>query len=458
MTSVVPVRVVPDLLPRPRRVRPQTHRGARCVGGPRGVGQVGSRSSLTGTSGAASTGNRAPRAKTAAYPTCVIASPASGDGGGGQELGGVLDPQGAAGPERSRALGDRGEGQAVVGDGEHGGDDHQGDRDVPAQPAGEPSSAITTAAATATQRSGRSLLPTRSERWPAAIRPRPRPPGPPRPGSPPLPGPAAVLDEPDRGRRSRPGTGGPRAAPRRHGSGPGTRRGGRGWARCRRAGPGAGVDHDERDDDGRQAAGDRRDPQRGVHPVVSATTAMLTAAIPTPTGWAICRMPIASPRRSGGNQPTTTRPLAALVLAALAPARKSVAASRSMPPTSAAAAPATVVATRPASSANRSPRRSETQAPRDQRGHHADGRRGGHQTGLGEAEALALVQHRDEERRAVHHDRRRRLGQRARAEHRPATGGADSIVPSAGHRTSDGRSWTPAQSTPGRAAYPRRLA
>ena len=51
---------------------------------------------------------------------------------------------------------------------------------------------------------------------------------------------------------------------------------------------------------------------------------MVSAATATPSGWHICRMPIASPRRSFGNQPITTRPLAALGLAAaIPPSRKS---------------------------------------------------------------------------------------------------------------------------------------
>ena len=95
-------------------------------------------------------------------------------------------------------------------------------------------------------------------------------------------------------------------------------------------------------------------------PDASATTAIEIAATPTPTGCAICRMPIARPRRSGGNQPTTTRPLAALVLAAAAPARNRVRTSSTRPPDSALATPATVVALSPVSSTNRSPRRSVT--------------------------------------------------------------------------------------------------
>src|SRR3954466_5914884 len=59
-------------------------------------------------------------------------------------------------------------------------------------------------------------------------------------------------------------------------------------------------------------------------PPDAARTGTLTAAIATPSGWHICRMPMASPRRSFGNQPMTTRPLAALGLAdAIPPTRNS---------------------------------------------------------------------------------------------------------------------------------------
>ncbi len=95
-------------------------------------------------------------------------------------------------------------------------------------------------------------------------------------------------------------------------------------------------------------------------PHLSATTAIEIAATPTPTGCAICRMPIARPRRSGANQPTTTRPLAELVAAAEAPAKNRVMASIVVPPLSAAASPKTTVALSPVSSTNRSPRRSVT--------------------------------------------------------------------------------------------------
>lgn len=59
-------------------------------------------------------------------------------------------------------------------------------------------------------------------------------------------------------------------------------------------------------------------------PPEAARSGTLIAAIATPSGWHIWRMPIASPRRSLANQPMTTRPLAALGLAAaMPPTRKS---------------------------------------------------------------------------------------------------------------------------------------
>ena len=64
-------------------------------------------------------------------------------------------------------------------------------------------------------------------------------------------------------------------------------------------------------------------------------------------------------------------------------------------------------------------------APRHQRQHHPDRRGRGDEAGRGQAEALAVVQRRDEERRAVHHHRGRGLGQRARREHRPASARPD---------------------------------
>ena len=54
-------------------------------------------------------------------------------------------------------------------------------------------------------------------------------------------------------------------------------------------------------------------------PWLSARRGITNAPNPTPNGWAVCRMPITSPRCCGGNQPTTSRPLAELLLAAAIP-------------------------------------------------------------------------------------------------------------------------------------------
>ena len=57
-----------------------------------------------------------------------------------------------------------------------------------------------------------------------------------------------------------------------------------------------------------------------VTPKVSASTGIVNAQTPMPNGCAICRTPIAVPRRSGGNHPTTMRPPAPLVAAEVIPA------------------------------------------------------------------------------------------------------------------------------------------
>ena len=54
-------------------------------------------------------------------------------------------------------------------------------------------------------------------------------------------------------------------------------------------------------------------------PWLSARRGITKAPKPTPNGWAVCRMPITRPRWCGGNQPTTNRPLAELLLAAAIP-------------------------------------------------------------------------------------------------------------------------------------------
>ena len=71
-------------------------------------------------------------------------------------------------------------------------------------------------------------------------------------------------------------------------------------------------------------------------------------------------MPIARPRRWGGNQPTTIRPLAEPVQAANIPTTKSTTTSGTVPCTMVATMPRSVVPPRPASSTARSPMRSTT--------------------------------------------------------------------------------------------------
>ncbi|OBG33781.1 hypothetical protein A5672_23745 [Mycobacterium alsense] len=53
----------------------------------------------------------------------------------------------------------------------------------------------------------------------------------------------------------------------------------------------------------------------------SASSGITNAPIAIPSGWAVWRMPIASPRCRGGNHPDTSRPPAALQLAAAMPPR-----------------------------------------------------------------------------------------------------------------------------------------
>ena len=59
--------------------------------------------------------------------------------------------------------------------------------------------------------------------------------------------------------------------------------------------------------------------------------------MPTPSGCAVCRTPIATPRSCAANQPITTRPLAALTDAPAAPASPSSTTNPVMPCTSSTA-------------------------------------------------------------------------------------------------------------------------
>ena len=93
-------------------------------------------------------------------------------------------------------------------------------------------------------------------------------------------------------------------------------------------------------------------------PWVWASCGITSAPTLTPNGWAVCRIPIATPRCSGGNQPTTRAPLAALLPAAAIPPRNSNADIITSEPDCAAANAAKAVSAAPVASTSRSPRRS----------------------------------------------------------------------------------------------------
>ncbi len=78
-------------------------------------------------------------------------------------------------------------------------------------------------------------------------------------------------------------------------------------------------------------------------------------ATATPMGWAVCRHPIATPRRSAGNHPSTTRPLAAFAEAPDAPASASRMARGPAVVVKAAQARNVVASPRPRVIARRSP-------------------------------------------------------------------------------------------------------
>ena len=81
----------------------------------------------------------------------------------------------------------------------------------------------------------------------------------------------------------------------------------------------------------------------------------VSAAQAMPSGSDICRMPMARPRRSGGNHPTTTRPLAAFAEAAAVPPSSRKTAVAVSDPARAAPTPAAAVVAMPAASTLRSP-------------------------------------------------------------------------------------------------------
>ena len=166
----------------------------------------------------------------------------------------------------------------------------------------------------------------------------------------------------------------------------------------------------------------------------SATTAIVAAATATPSGWAIWRMPIASPRRWAGNQPTTMRPLADPVQAANMPTTKRTTTSGTVPSTVVARAPRSVVPPRPASRTARSPMPVHHQAPDEQRHHHPGDRRGGDGAGLRQREPAVVLELRDQEGRAVDRDRRPGLRRHAGREHRPPPRRADRGGVGGGHR------------------------
>ena len=85
---------------------------------------------------------------------------------------------------------------------------------------------------------------------------------------------------------------------------------------------------------------------------------MVRAAMATPRGTDICLIPMANPRRCGGNQPTTTRPLALFALAAAIPPSRSRIASRGMEEVNTAATAASAVRPSPTASTSLSPIRS----------------------------------------------------------------------------------------------------
>ena len=174
------------------------------------------------------------------------------------------------------------------------------------------------------------------------------------------------------------------------------------------------VDDDHgRDHRGGQRAGDDRDPERGVRPVTGRRSPPSSPrrARRRPAA-RICRMPIASPRRRGGNQPTTTRPLAASVLAAASAGRgRGAQREQRRPPgagTAASAADAVAPTGRPAGR-SRSPRRSVTTAPGTSA--HITPTIGAAATTPASASdrPSCSTQRRDQERRAVHHHRGRGL-------------------------------------------------
>ena len=84
----------------------------------------------------------------------------------------------------------------------------------------------------------------------------------------------------------------------------------------------------------------------------------VAAAMPTPTGWDVCRMPMASPRSRALNQPSTTRPLAAFTDAEAAPASSNPSPNSTNPGSARLTSSSTPVSASPATITTRSPNRS----------------------------------------------------------------------------------------------------
>ena len=128
---------------------------------------------------------------------------------------------------------------------------------------------------------------------------------------------------------------------------------------------------------------------------------------------------------AGGNQPTTTRPLATLLLAAASPARPRPSASGTTDAGQRGQVPKSAAPTSPTSSTSRSPRRSVT-TPHGTRASITPGhRRRGHQPGLGQAQPLRVVQAGMRNAGPCTITAVDGLGHGARREHRPAPAYAD---------------------------------
>ena len=105
----------------------------------------------------------------------------------------------------------------------------------------------------------------------------------------------------------------------------------------------------------------RQNRPRNVRPAAgpwAARVGRLTAATATPSGWALCRMPIASPRCDAANQPRMSRPLAAYTEPPEAPAATRHTPSAASPRTCAASSSITPAPARPLVRTRRSPNRS----------------------------------------------------------------------------------------------------